>query len=114
MLDLLIHVTAANKISPSGHVLQVTDGDGRLLSHKPSTPIGITIFFFTLLSILFKNKYFSTSINSGGEYFLQFVEIKCVSVLELCLRVGLALFILLLSAWIDIPAGRVFLMLPTH
>lgn len=40
MLDLLIHVTAANKISPSSHVLQVTDQDGRFLAFKPSSPIG--------------------------------------------------------------------------
>ncbi|KAK4018490.1 hypothetical protein OUZ56_000541 [Daphnia magna] len=40
MLDLLIHVTAANKISPAAHLLQVTDEEGRLLPHKPSTPIG--------------------------------------------------------------------------
>ena len=42
MLDLLIHVTAANKISPAAHLLQVTDEEGRLLPHKPSTPIGMT------------------------------------------------------------------------
>lgn len=41
MLDLLIHVTAANKISPAAHLLQVTDEEGRLLPHKPSTPIGM-------------------------------------------------------------------------
>lgn len=40
MLDLLIHVTAANKIPPSSHVLHVTDQEGRSLTHKPSTPIG--------------------------------------------------------------------------
>ncbi|XP_057370137.1 cordon-bleu protein-like 1 isoform X6 [Daphnia carinata] len=40
MLDLLIHVTAANKISPAAHLLQVTDEEGRFLPHKPSTPIG--------------------------------------------------------------------------
>lgn len=41
MLDLLIHVTAANKISPAAHLLQVTDEEGRMLAHKPSTPIGM-------------------------------------------------------------------------
>lgn len=40
MLDLLIHVTAANKLSPAAHLLQVTDEDGRVLPQKPSTPIG--------------------------------------------------------------------------
>ena len=51
MLDLLIHVTAANKIAPSSHVLQVTDNDGRILSHKPSTPIGIIYSTFYSLEI---------------------------------------------------------------
>lgn len=40
MLDLLIHVTAANKLSPAAHLLQVTDEEGRVLPQKPSTPIG--------------------------------------------------------------------------
>jgi len=80
MLDLLIHVTAANKISPSGHVLQVTDGDGRLLSHKPSTPIGI-IFSFLLYFLFALKQTFFYPLTLRGEYFLQFVEIKCVSVL---------------------------------
>lgn len=42
MLDLLIHVTAANKLSPAAHLLQVTDEEGRVLPQKPSTPIGKT------------------------------------------------------------------------
>lgn len=48
MLDLLIHVTAANKISPAAHLLQVTDEEGRLLPHKPSTPIGRSSEFLFL------------------------------------------------------------------
>ena len=53
MLDLLIHVTAANKLSPSSHVLQVTDDQGRFIQYKPSTPIGkcfFIIFFFGVAS----------------------------------------------------------------
>ena len=46
MLDLLIHVTAANKIAPSSHVLQVCDENRRLLAHMPSTPIGNYSSFF--------------------------------------------------------------------
>lgn len=46
MLDLLIHVTAANKISPAAHLLQVTDEEGRFLPHKPSTPIGTVYTYY--------------------------------------------------------------------
>ena len=49
MLDLLIHVTAANKIPPSSHVLQVTDENRRLLAHMPSTPIGNILLLLLLL-----------------------------------------------------------------
>ena len=48
ILDLLIHVTAANKISPAAHSLQVTDEEGRFLPHKPSTPIGKTALCNTI------------------------------------------------------------------
>ncbi|KAK9500223.1 hypothetical protein O3M35_001522 [Rhynocoris fuscipes] len=39
MMDLLVQVTTAYKISPAGHVLQPY-GESGLLPYKPSTPIG--------------------------------------------------------------------------
>ncbi|XP_065222607.1 uncharacterized protein LOC135847116 isoform X2 [Planococcus citri] len=39
MMDLLVQVTTANKISPGGHVIQAI-GDRGVLPYKPSTPIG--------------------------------------------------------------------------
>ncbi|KAL1116686.1 hypothetical protein AAG570_005158 [Ranatra chinensis] len=39
MMDLLVQVTTANKLSPAGHLLQPY-GDGGQLPYKPSTPIG--------------------------------------------------------------------------
>ena len=39
MMDLLVQVTTANKISPGGHVIQAI-GDRGILPYKPSTPIG--------------------------------------------------------------------------
>lgn len=40
-MDLLVLVTSANKINPSGHVIQVmTDRGNDYLHYKPSTPIG--------------------------------------------------------------------------
>ena len=55
MLDLLIHVTAANKLSPAGHLLQVTDEEGRVLPQKPSTPIGNTVFQLVFTFLPFKS-----------------------------------------------------------
>lgn len=40
MMDLLVQVTTAYKISPAGHVLQPY-GESGLLPYKPSTPIGM-------------------------------------------------------------------------
>ena len=41
MMDLLIQVATANKISPGGHVIQViSDRSHSCLSYKPNTPIG--------------------------------------------------------------------------
>lgn len=39
MMDLLIQVTSAHRISPGGHVIQLVS-DNPLLSYQPSTPIG--------------------------------------------------------------------------
>lgn len=39
MMDLLVQVTTANKISPGGHVIQAL-GERGVLPYKPSTPIG--------------------------------------------------------------------------
>lgn len=39
MMDLLVQVATANKIPPSGHILQPY-GESGLLPYKPSTPIG--------------------------------------------------------------------------
>ncbi|XP_037083674.1 protein cordon-bleu-like [Pollicipes pollicipes] len=55
MMDLLIQVTTANKISPGGHVIQViSDRSHSCLSYKPSTPIGT--LDTTALRIVPKNK----------------------------------------------------------
>ena len=59
MLDLLIHVTAANKIPPSSHVLHVTDQEGRSLTHKPSTPIGNWSFRISLCYIFYLRSIFA-------------------------------------------------------
>lgn len=61
MLDLLIHVTAANKISPAAHLLQVTDEEGRLLPHKPSAPIGMhtTILYVVVYTPMFYASLFT-------------------------------------------------------
>ncbi|KAI5699676.1 hypothetical protein M8J75_006773 [Diaphorina citri] len=40
MLDLLVQVTTAHKMSPGSHYLQVYDENGLPLPYKPSTPIG--------------------------------------------------------------------------
>ncbi|KAK8379197.1 hypothetical protein O3P69_019208 [Scylla paramamosain] len=39
MMDLLIQVTTAHKINPGGHIIHLVS-DNRLLTYKPSTPIG--------------------------------------------------------------------------
>ncbi|ROT76420.1 hypothetical protein C7M84_004991 [Penaeus vannamei] len=39
MMDLLIQVTTAHKVNPGGHIIHVVS-DNRLISYKPSTPIG--------------------------------------------------------------------------
>ncbi|RZF43831.1 hypothetical protein LSTR_LSTR006372 [Laodelphax striatellus] len=39
MMDLLVQVTTANKISPAGHVIQAI-GERGVMPYKPSTPIG--------------------------------------------------------------------------
>ncbi|KAF0295803.1 Protein cordon-bleu [Amphibalanus amphitrite] len=55
MMDLLIQVATANKISPGGHVIQViSDRSHSCLSYKPSTPIGT--LDTTALRIVPKNK----------------------------------------------------------
>ena len=48
MMDLLVQITTANKISPGGHVIQAI-GDRGVLPYKPSTPIGEFKFFIILL-----------------------------------------------------------------
>ncbi|XP_013776268.1 uncharacterized protein LOC106461033 isoform X2 [Limulus polyphemus] len=40
MMDLLVQVTTANKISPGGHVIQVLTERGKEIQYKPNTPIG--------------------------------------------------------------------------
>ena len=41
MMDLLVQVSTANNLPPSGHVLQVmNDRSQDFLYYKPSTPIG--------------------------------------------------------------------------
>ncbi|XP_071451783.1 uncharacterized protein [Hetaerina americana] len=40
MMDLLVHVTTANKMSPGSHVIQAVGEKGNILPYKPSTPIG--------------------------------------------------------------------------
>ncbi|KAG8239096.1 hypothetical protein J437_LFUL011704 [Ladona fulva] len=40
MMDLLVHVTTANKMSPGSHVIQAVGEKGNTLPYKPSTPIG--------------------------------------------------------------------------
>lgn len=41
MMDLLVHLTTANKLRPSDHVLQALDmSRDRTLPYKPNTPIG--------------------------------------------------------------------------
>ena len=48
MMDLLIQVATANKISPGGHVIQViSDRSHSCLSYKPSTPIGTYTYLQT-------------------------------------------------------------------
>ncbi|XP_076039824.1 uncharacterized protein LOC143024696 isoform X2 [Oratosquilla oratoria] len=53
MMDLLIHVTTCHKINPGGHVIQLVS-DNRLLSYKPSTPIGT--LDTSIIQIVAKNK----------------------------------------------------------
>ncbi|CAL4058688.1 unnamed protein product [Meganyctiphanes norvegica] len=60
MMDLLIQVTTAHKINPGGHVIHVVS-DNRLLSYKPSTPIGT--LDTTVIQIIPKNKVNSTNKN---------------------------------------------------
>jgi hypothetical protein len=52
MMDLLVQVTTANKLSPAAHVLQPY-GESGLLPYKPSTPIGniLYIFFNFIISV---------------------------------------------------------------
>ena len=41
MMDLLVHICTINKLSPSGHVIQVmNERSDDFLYYKPSTPIG--------------------------------------------------------------------------
>ncbi|GFQ85848.1 cordon-bleu protein-like 1 [Trichonephila clavata] len=40
MMDFLVQATTSNKISPSGHVINVISKDERNVSYKPNTPIG--------------------------------------------------------------------------
>lgn len=40
MLDLLVQVTTAHKMSPGSHYLQPYEENGLPLPYKPSTPIG--------------------------------------------------------------------------
>lgn len=42
MMDLLIQVTTAHKINPAGHIIHVVS-DSRLVTYKPSTPIGVYV-----------------------------------------------------------------------
>lgn len=51
MMDLLVQVTTANKISPGGHVIQAI-GDRGVLPYKPSTPIGMYCLLRAHTSIL--------------------------------------------------------------
>lgn len=40
-MDLLVHLTTANKLKPSDHLLQALDmSTDRTLPYKPNTPIG--------------------------------------------------------------------------
>ncbi|XP_068222253.1 LOW QUALITY PROTEIN: serine-rich adhesin for platelets-like [Palaemon carinicauda] len=52
-MDLLIQVTTAHKVSPGGHVIHVVS-DNRLLSYKPSTPIGT--LDTSIIQIVAKNR----------------------------------------------------------
>ncbi|KAF8796259.1 Cordon-bleu protein-like 1 like protein [Argiope bruennichi] len=40
MMDFLVQATTSNKISPSGHIINVISKDERNVSYKPNTPIG--------------------------------------------------------------------------
>ncbi|XP_076360628.1 uncharacterized protein LOC143252427 isoform X3 [Tachypleus tridentatus] len=40
MMDLLVQVTTTNKISPTGHVIQILTDRGKIIQYKPNTPIG--------------------------------------------------------------------------
>ncbi|KAF2363993.1 Cordon-bleu ubiquitin-like domain [Trinorchestia longiramus] len=53
MMDLLIQVTTAHRISPAGHVIHVVS-DARPLAYKPSTPIGT--LDASILEIVPKNR----------------------------------------------------------
>ncbi|KAK3860525.1 hypothetical protein Pcinc_033431 [Petrolisthes cinctipes] len=53
MMDLLIQVTTAHKINPAGHIIHVVS-DSRLVTYKPSTPIGR--LDSSVIQIVAKNK----------------------------------------------------------
>ena len=59
MMDLLIQITTAHKISPAGHLIHVVS-DSRLLTYKPSTPIGKTFGCVQIIiySLLFLSSSF--------------------------------------------------------
>ncbi|GBM40638.1 Cordon-bleu protein-like 1 [Araneus ventricosus] len=40
MMDFLVQATTSNKITPSGHIINVISKDERNVSYKPNTPIG--------------------------------------------------------------------------
>ena len=51
MMDLLVHICTINKLSPSGHVIQVmNERSDDFLYYKPSTPIGKVAWRFSNLS----------------------------------------------------------------
>ncbi|XP_022255390.1 cordon-bleu protein-like 1 isoform X3 [Limulus polyphemus] len=41
MMDLLVQVTTANKITPGDHVIQVLTDSGKEILYRPNTPIGV-------------------------------------------------------------------------